>query len=70
MQAGESKNKMMGEILKQGEGWEVAWEGSEKEPRFKTDPCIRGLCANLRGEVFFYSLSHEQTHRVGLDKKQ
>ena len=69
VQAGESKNKMMGEILKQGEGWEVVWEGSEKEPRFKTDPCIRGLCANLRGEVFFYSLSHEQTHRVGLDKK-
>ncbi|MCE9612472.1 MAG: SMP-30/gluconolactonase/LRE family protein [Chthoniobacter sp.] len=67
VKAGESKNKMMGEILKTGEGWEVVWEGAEKDPRSKS--YITGLCANLRGEIFFYSTNLEQTHRVGLDKK-
>lgn len=69
VKAGESKNKMMGEILKTGEGWEVVWEGSERDPRSKSDPNIVGLCANLRGEVFFHSTNLGQTHRVGLDKK-
>lgn len=60
VKAGESKNRMLSEILAPGETWQPVWEGGK---------FTEGTASNAQGEVFFNDGPNAKTYKVGLDGK-
>ena len=56
--AGQTKNRLLAEILIPGEDWELVGEGY----RFTEGPTV-----NARGEVFFNDIPAAKTYKVGLE---
>jgi gluconolactonase len=60
VQAGQTKNPTLNDILLPGEGWQLVSEGY----KFTEGPAV-----NTRGEVFFTDVTANQIHKIGLDNK-
>jgi sugar lactone lactonase YvrE len=58
VQPGVSQNRMLGEILAPGEGWQPVWAGGK---------FTEGPAANAAGEVFFNDVPNSKTYKVALD---
>lgn len=58
VEAGQSANNTLKDILIPGEGWQLASEGHRS---------TEGPTANAKGEVFFTDSPNNKSHRIGLD---
>jgi len=60
VKTGVSQNRMLGEILLPGEGWQLVWEGGKY---------TEGAASNAQGVVSFTDVPNSKSYRIGLDGK-